>query len=152
MPPTYVFEDLRGVLLDHVLRADLMLTGLANDLLLFAGATFIFARLLAASRRVANGRIEFPVLTGGYLLSGNTGIRALRKINRLLRQNKTASRTPLLVSMTRRLNGQQGTIGIYGSTNVSPISRRAMRAGVSRSATWKRLIGSPKSSKLRRKV
>ncbi len=29
LPPTYVFEDLRGVLLDHVLRADLMLTGLA---------------------------------------------------------------------------------------------------------------------------
>jgi hypothetical protein len=24
LPPTYVFEDLRGVLLDHVLRADLM--------------------------------------------------------------------------------------------------------------------------------
>jgi ABC-2 type transport system permease protein len=51
LPPTYVFEDLRGGLLDHVLRADLMLTGLAIDLLLFAGATFIFARLLAASRR-----------------------------------------------------------------------------------------------------
>ena len=29
LPPTYVFEDLRGVLLDHVLRADLMLKGLA---------------------------------------------------------------------------------------------------------------------------
>jgi ABC-2 type transport system permease protein len=51
LPPTYVFEDLCGVLLDHVLRADLMLTGLAIDSLLFAGATFIFARLLAASRR-----------------------------------------------------------------------------------------------------
>jgi hypothetical protein len=32
LPPTYVFEDLRGVLLDHVLRADLMLTGLAIKL------------------------------------------------------------------------------------------------------------------------
>ena len=30
LPPSYVFEDLRGVLLDHVLRADLMLTGLAS--------------------------------------------------------------------------------------------------------------------------
>jgi ABC-2 type transport system permease protein len=47
----FVFEGLRGVLLDHVLRADLMLTGLAIDLLLFAGAAFGFARLLAASRR-----------------------------------------------------------------------------------------------------
>jgi hypothetical protein len=35
LPPTYVFEDLRGVLLDHVLRADLMLTGLAINSLLF---------------------------------------------------------------------------------------------------------------------
>jgi hypothetical protein len=43
-------------------------------------------------------------------------------------------------------------IGIYGSTNVSPISRRAMRSGVSRSAAWKRSIGSRKSSELKRKV
>ena len=40
LPPTYVFEDLRGVLLDHVLRADLMLTWLAiNSLLLAATAS-----------------------------------------------------------------------------------------------------------------
>jgi ABC-2 type transport system permease protein len=51
LPPTYVFEGLRGVLNDHVLRTDLMLMGLAIDALLFAGATFVFARLLAASRR-----------------------------------------------------------------------------------------------------
>ena len=31
LPPTYVFEGLRGVLIDHVLRADLMLTGLLRD-------------------------------------------------------------------------------------------------------------------------
>lgn len=43
-------------------------------------------------------------------------------------------------------------IGIYGSTNVSPISRRAMPSGVSRSAAWKRSIGSRKPSELRRKV
>ena len=51
LPPTYVFEGLRGVLLDHVLRADLMLMGLAIDALLFAGAAFGFARLLASARR-----------------------------------------------------------------------------------------------------
>ena len=51
LPPTYVFEGLRGVVIDHVLRADLMLTGLAIDLLLFAGAAFAFARLLAGARR-----------------------------------------------------------------------------------------------------
>jgi ABC-2 type transport system permease protein len=51
LPPTYVFEGLRGVLLDHVLRADLMVTGLAIDSLLFAGASFGFSRLLASARR-----------------------------------------------------------------------------------------------------
>ena len=43
-------------------------------------------------------------------------------------------------------------IGIYGSTNVSPISRRAMRSGVSRSTACKRSIGSRKPSALKRKV
>ena len=44
LPPTYVFEGLRRVLIDHVLRADLMLTGLAID-------SLGFARLLASARR-----------------------------------------------------------------------------------------------------
>src|ERR1700730_9968436 len=51
LPPTYVFEDLRGVLLDHVLRADLMLTGLAINSLLFAATAIGFARLLARNGR-----------------------------------------------------------------------------------------------------
>jgi hypothetical protein len=51
LPPTFVFEDLRGVLLDHVLRADLMLTGLAINSLLFAATAVGFARLLASARR-----------------------------------------------------------------------------------------------------
>jgi ABC-2 type transport system permease protein len=51
LPPTYVFEDLCGVLLDHVLRADLMLTGLAINSLLFAATAVGFARLLASARR-----------------------------------------------------------------------------------------------------
>jgi ABC-2 type transport system permease protein len=46
LPPT-----LRGVLLDHVLRADLMLTGLAINSLLFAAAAVGFAWLLASARR-----------------------------------------------------------------------------------------------------
>jgi ABC-2 type transport system permease protein len=50
LPPTYVFEGLRDVLNDHILRADLMLTGLAIDALIFAGAAFAFARLLASAR------------------------------------------------------------------------------------------------------
>ena len=39
------------VLLDHVLRADLMLTGLAINSLLFAATAIGFARLLASARR-----------------------------------------------------------------------------------------------------
>jgi ABC-2 type transport system permease protein len=51
LPPTYVFEGLRGVLIDHVLRTDLMFTGLAIDSLLFAGAAFGFARLIVSARK-----------------------------------------------------------------------------------------------------
>ena len=39
------------MLLDHVLRADLMLTGLAINSLLFAATAVGFARLLASARR-----------------------------------------------------------------------------------------------------
>jgi len=51
LPPTYVFEGLRGLLVSHVLRTDLMLTGLAIDAVLFAAATFGFFRLMASARR-----------------------------------------------------------------------------------------------------
>jgi len=51
LPPTYVFEGLRGLLFDHVLRWDLMLTGFAIDIVLFALAAWAFARLLASARR-----------------------------------------------------------------------------------------------------
>ena len=61
MPPTYVFEDLRGVLLDHVLRADLMLTGLAINSLLFAATAVGFARLLASPR--SGGIVRLHCLT-----------------------------------------------------------------------------------------
>ncbi|MCL2453470.1 MAG: ABC transporter permease [Alphaproteobacteria bacterium] len=51
LPPTYVFEGLRGLLTDHVLHADLLLTGLAIDVLLFAAATLCFFHLMAGARR-----------------------------------------------------------------------------------------------------
>ena len=54
MPQTYVFEDLRGVLLDHVLRADLILTGLAINSLLFAATAVGFA---AARQRATGGNL-----------------------------------------------------------------------------------------------
>lgn len=51
LPPTYVFEGLRGALVDHALRADLMIEGLALDAVLLAAAALAFTRLLAAARR-----------------------------------------------------------------------------------------------------
>ncbi|HXW73090.1 MAG TPA: ABC transporter permease [Methylocella sp.] len=54
LPPTYVFEGLRGVLATHHLRGDLMLTGFAIDALLFAAAALAFARLLTRARRAGS--------------------------------------------------------------------------------------------------
>lgn len=54
LPPTYVFEGLRSVLIDHVMRWDLMFAGLAIDAALFALASFIFARLLQSARRAGS--------------------------------------------------------------------------------------------------
>jgi ABC-2 type transport system permease protein len=54
LPPTYVFEGLRGVLIDHVFRGDLMMEGLAIDAVLFAVATLAFSKLLAGARRAGS--------------------------------------------------------------------------------------------------
>lgn len=51
LPPTYVFEGLRGVLIDHVVRWDLLLQGLALDVLMFALAAAAFAYFLQSARR-----------------------------------------------------------------------------------------------------
>ncbi len=54
LPPTYVFEGLRGVLIDHVFRGDLMMQGFAIDVVLFAVATLAFSKLLAGARRAGS--------------------------------------------------------------------------------------------------
>lgn len=51
LPPTYVFEGLRGVLIDHVIRWDLLAQGLAIDVFLFAAASAAFGLLLQSARR-----------------------------------------------------------------------------------------------------
>jgi ABC-2 type transport system permease protein len=51
LPPTYVFEGLRALLIDQVFRADLMLTAFALNLAYFAVAILAFLRLLAEARR-----------------------------------------------------------------------------------------------------
>jgi len=50
LPPTYVFEGMRALLIDHVFRADLMLQSFAFNLVLFAAASFAFLKLLQSAR------------------------------------------------------------------------------------------------------
>jgi ABC-2 type transport system permease protein len=51
LPPTYVFEGMRTLLIDKVFRADLMLDALALNAVLFAGGVFGFLKLLQSARR-----------------------------------------------------------------------------------------------------
>jgi ABC-2 type transport system permease protein len=59
LPPTYVFEGMRALLIDHVFRADLMLEALALNAVLFGGAVAGFLVLLRSARR------EGTLLQGG---------------------------------------------------------------------------------------
>jgi ABC-2 type transport system permease protein len=51
LPPTYVFEGMRALLIDHVFRADLMVDALTINALLLAGSFAIFLALLNSARR-----------------------------------------------------------------------------------------------------
>jgi ABC-2 type transport system permease protein len=51
LPPTYVFEGMRALLIDHTFRIDLMIQSLALNVVLFAAATGAFLALLASARR-----------------------------------------------------------------------------------------------------
>ena len=51
LPPTYVFEGMRALLIDHTFRADLMIQALALNVVLFSLAVLAFLALLAAARR-----------------------------------------------------------------------------------------------------
>jgi ABC-2 type transport system permease protein len=51
LPPTYVFEGMRALLIEHVFRADLMIAAFAINVLLFAAATVAFLQLLNSARR-----------------------------------------------------------------------------------------------------
>ena len=58
LPPTYVFEGLRALLIDHTFRADLMIQAFAINVLLFGLAILSFFAFLRSSR------------TAGTLLAG----------------------------------------------------------------------------------
>ncbi|MFA6267599.1 MAG: ABC transporter permease [Pseudolabrys sp.] len=50
LPPTYVFEGMRALLIDQVFRADLMVEAFAFNTVLFSAAAFAFVRLLESAR------------------------------------------------------------------------------------------------------
>ena len=51
LPPTYVFEGMRALVIDKVFRPDLMLDALALNVVLFAAGVFGFLQLLRSARR-----------------------------------------------------------------------------------------------------
>jgi ABC-2 type transport system permease protein len=51
LPPTYVFEGMRALLMDHVFRTDLMLEALLINAVLFIASFAIFLVLLRSARR-----------------------------------------------------------------------------------------------------
>jgi ABC-2 type transport system permease protein len=51
LPPTYVFEGMRALLIDKAFRPDLMLDALALNAVLFSAGIFGFLKLLESARR-----------------------------------------------------------------------------------------------------
>ncbi len=51
LPPTYVFEGMRALLIEHTFRADLMAWALVLNVVYFAGAVAAFLKLLESARR-----------------------------------------------------------------------------------------------------
>jgi ABC-2 type transport system permease protein len=51
LPPTYVFEGMRALLIDKTFRPDLMLDALGLNLVFFAAGVFAFLKLLQSARR-----------------------------------------------------------------------------------------------------
>jgi ABC-2 type transport system permease protein len=54
LPPTYVFEGMRALLMEHVVRVDLMVEAFALNVLYFVAGVFAFLQLLKSSRRVGS--------------------------------------------------------------------------------------------------
>jgi ABC-2 type transport system permease protein len=51
LPPTYVFEGMRALLIDRVFRSDLMVEALAINVVLFFAAFAVFVALLRSAKR-----------------------------------------------------------------------------------------------------
>jgi ABC-2 type transport system permease protein len=51
LPPTYVFEGMRALLIDHVFRGDLMVRAFLMNAVVFSAGVFAFMQLLNSARR-----------------------------------------------------------------------------------------------------
>ena len=54
LPPTYVFEGMRSLLIDHVFRSDLMVYSLAINAVLFVASFAIFLALLRSAKHLGS--------------------------------------------------------------------------------------------------
>jgi ABC-2 type transport system permease protein len=54
LPPTYVFEGMRALVLQQTFRADLMLEAFFLNLIYFTGCVLIFLQLLNSARRIGS--------------------------------------------------------------------------------------------------
>jgi len=54
LPPTYVFEGLRALLIDHQLRLDLMAEAFALNFIAIIASIFGFLALLGAARKAGS--------------------------------------------------------------------------------------------------
>jgi ABC-2 type transport system permease protein len=54
LPPTYVFEGMRALLMEQQLRADLMVQAFALNAFYFAAAVVAFLQLLKSARRAGS--------------------------------------------------------------------------------------------------
>jgi ABC-2 type transport system permease protein len=51
LPPTYIFEGMRALLMQNVFRPDLMIDALSLNVVFFAAGVFAFLKLLQSARR-----------------------------------------------------------------------------------------------------
>ena len=54
LPPTYVFEGMRGLMIDHTFRIDLMVEALTINAAFIIVACFVFLRLVDSARRIGS--------------------------------------------------------------------------------------------------
>jgi ABC-2 type transport system permease protein len=54
LPPTYVFEGMRALIMQQTFRVDLMLEALALNAVYFVAASFAFFALLESARRAGS--------------------------------------------------------------------------------------------------